>query len=167
MASEVARIENAYSYIRLSSKKQLRGTGEHRQSTRAEAICEQMGWQLSPLTFQDLGVSAFTGKNRLTGALAEFIRLAKTGKLSPNPVLILEAWDRFSRQDLDESEKAVLELLRSGVAIHIGFGNRTFTRASTKDLAARVEILVAMKGAFDYSANLSRRVKTPNLERSQ
>ena len=160
MASEVARIETAYSYIRLSSKKQLKGTGEHRQTARTQAICDQMGWQLSPQTFQDLGVSAFTGENRLTGALAEFIRLAKAGKLAPNPVLILEAWDRFSRQDLDESEKAVLELLRSGVAIHIGFGNRTFTRASTRDLAARVEILVAMKGAFDYSANLSRRVKS-------
>lgn len=160
MASEVAKIETAYSYIRLSSKKQLKGTGEHRQTARTQAICDQMGWQLSPQTFQDLGVSAFTGENRLTGALSEFIRLAKAGKLAPNPVLILEAWDRFSRQDLDESEKAVLELLRSGVAIHIGFGNRTFTRASTRDLAARVEILVAMKGAFDYSANLSRRVKS-------
>ena len=153
-------IQNAYSYVRLSSKQQLRGSGVARQSTRTQAICQQKGWKLSTQTFQDLGVSAFTGKNLLKGALAEFIGLAKTGKLAPNPVLILEAWDRFSRQDIDASEAAVLELLRADVAIHIAFANRTFTAKSAKDLTARIEILVAMKGAFDYSANISRRVKS-------
>lgn len=157
---EAARIQHAYSYIRLSSKKQLKGTGEHRQATRAEDICKEKGWKLSPKTFQDLGVSAFTGKNLLTGALSEFIRLADAGSLAPNPVLIIEAWDRFSRQDIDVADNAALALLKAGVAIHIAFGNRTFTRASAKAIGARIEILVAMKAAFDYSANLSRRVRS-------
>lgn len=152
-------VENAYSYARLSSKKQLKGAGADRQMLKPEQICKEEGWILSPKSFNDLGVSAFSGRNRLKGSLGEFIKLAETGKLLPNPVLIIEAFDRFSRQDIDESEGAIIDLLKSGVAIHVGFSRKTFTKDSTKSLADRIEILVAMKQAFDYSNNLSKRVR--------
>lgn len=156
---EAAKIQNAYSYVRLSSKKQLTGAGIDRQTQKAEQICREKGWTLSKKTFQDLGVSAFTGKNLLKGDLALFIRLASEGKLEPNPVLIVEAFDRFSRQDINESESAFLDLLRAGVAVHIAFTGRTLTRASANELSARFEILLGLKTAYEFSANLSRRVK--------
>lgn len=156
---EAAKIQTAYSYVRLSSKKQLIGAGVDRQTQRATQICREKGWTLSKKTFQDLGVSAFTGKNLLKGDLAMFIQLADERKLEPNPVLIVEALDRFSRQDIAESEPAFLDLLRAGVAVHIAFTGRTFTRASANDLSARFEILAGLKAAYEFSSNLSRRVK--------
>ena len=152
------QIQNAYAYSRVSSKKQLAGSGIERQAGRPENICEQFGWTLSDLTFTDYGVSAFKGTNRLRGDLATFIQLAQDGKLLPHPVLILEAWDRFSRQDIDESEKAIMDLLKTGVAIHIAFSGQTFTKASTVSIGDRVSILIACKAAFEYSSNLSKRV---------
>lgn len=84
-------IENAYSYVRLSSKKQVvKGAGAERQLAKPESICQLNGWTLSTDTFSDLGVSSFHGLNRLKGALGEFIKCFEGGKLLPNPVLIIE-----------------------------------------------------------------------------
>jgi len=96
--------------------------------------------------------------------------LARAGKLAPYPCLVLESLDRFSRQDLDESEPAVMDLLKSGVAIHIKFSGQTFTRASTVELGDRIVIMVALKAAYNYSQQLSERVtaaKNRKLERLQ
>jgi hypothetical protein len=95
--------------------------------------------------------------------LAIFIELAKEKKLGDFPVLIIEQFDRFSRQDIDESEPAILDLLKTGVDIHVAFTNKTFTKESTKDLASRIEILLSLKAAFDYSENLSKRIKSANV----
>lgn len=153
-------MKTAYSYVRLSSKRQRKGTGEQRQLARPSEICKEKGWELSKKTFKDLGISAFTGKNRLKGDLANFIQLAKDGALAPEPVLIIEDFSRFSRQDIDESEPAILNLLRLGVDIHVAFSNKTFTKEATKDLVSRIEILVCLKAAHDFSANLSKRLKS-------
>jgi hypothetical protein len=151
-------MKTAYSYVRLSSRRQVAGSGAERQLSRPSAICKQHGWTLSKQTFQDLGVSAFTGENRLKGDLSAFIQLAKEKRLAKHPVLILEAFDRFSRQDIDASEPVLLDLLKSGVDIHVAFSGKTFTSESTKSLADRIEILVALKSAYEYSANLSKRI---------
>ena len=158
--TEIKEIKNAYSYVRLSSKKQLGDdkSGEARQMAKPQSIADANGWTLSNQTFSDLGVSSFKGQNRLKGNLGLFISLAQKKALLPHPVLILEAFDRWSRQDIDESESALMDLLKMGVAVHVGFSNKTFTRASTTSLADRVEILVALKAAHDYSKNLSERV---------
>ena len=156
-------MKTAYSYVRLSSKRQTKGSGEQRQMARAIEICEENGWTLADKTFSDLGVSAFTGSNRLKGDLGNFISLAKKHQLGDSPILILEQFDRFSRQDIDESEPAILDLLKSGVDIHVAFTGKTFTRESTKDMLSRIEILVSLKAAFDYSANLSKRIKGANV----
>src|SRR4051794_17425362 len=109
----LAAIENAYAYSRVSSTRQLSGSGIARQRGTPEEICEQHGWKLAEETFSDLGVSAFKGTNRFSGALSTFIQLAKAKRLKPNPVLILEQWDRFSREDIDESEHAIIDLLKT------------------------------------------------------
>ncbi|MEI9864027.1 MAG: recombinase family protein [Limisphaerales bacterium] len=153
-------MKTAFSYVRLSSKKQIKGTGAERQLEKPQAIADANAWELSKRTFSDLGVSAFKGDNRLKGDLSIFIQLYKSGKLPKESVLIIEAFDRWSRQDIDESEPALLELLKLGCDIHIAFGNKTFTKDSTKKLGDRIEILISLKAAFDYSENLSKRIKS-------
>lgn len=157
---EREQIQNAYSYIRLSSKRQTANDkgGIDRQNEGFRQVCERYGWIAQEQTFADLGVSAFSGANRLKGELAEFMQLAVNGKLAPHPVLVLESLDRFSRQDIDDSEPAVMEILKAGVAVHVKFTGQTFTRASTVDLGDRIQIMVALKAAFNYSQQLSERV---------
>lgn len=154
-------MKNVYSYIRLSSQAQLADgkTGVVRQLDRAKAICDaNPDWHLCSQSFADLGVSGFSGKNILQGNLGKFITLAKDKKLLPNPLLLIEQFDRFSRQDIDESEPTIIELLKSGVDIHVAFINKTFTHQSTKSLGDRIEIMIALKSAHEYSSNLSKRV---------
>lgn len=158
-------MKTAYSYVRLSGTGQISGDGKARQLSKPESICEAQGWTLSKQSFSDLGVSAFRGKNRLKGDLATFIGLARDKRLAKHPVLILEAFDRFSRQDIDESEAALLDLLKTGVDIHIAFSGKTFTKESATSLVDRIEILVSLKSAFEFSSNLSKRVKSAKAKK--
>ncbi len=105
----------AYSYIRLSTAKQLKGHGAERQREAIEKACVEHGWTLSNETFRDLGVSAWKGSNASTGALAQFIELARSGGVEPDSVLIVESIDRLSRQEVDKSLRLMLELLETGV----------------------------------------------------
>lgn len=154
------QIKNAYSYIRLSSKKQTDAdkSGIDRQLDNFKIVCERYGWMPQTQTFKDLGVSGYDGSN-FQGQLGEFMKLAKDGKLAENPVLVIESLDRFSRQDIDSSEPAVINLLKAGVALHIKFTSQTFTKASTVELGDRIVIMVALKSAYTYSQQLSERIK--------
>src|SRR6516225_4808737 len=73
------RITTAFSYVRFSSKKQEQGDSRRRQTDgRAAAYCKRRGWALSPQTYEDLGVSAFKGKNALVGNLGEFLKAVRS-----------------------------------------------------------------------------------------
>jgi DNA invertase Pin-like site-specific DNA recombinase len=87
-----------YSYVRLSSSEQRTGLGAGRQTKLAEDYAKAHGLTLSPETFHDLGLSAFTGKHRTHGALARFVALVEQGKIPRGSVLGLDSLDRFSRE---------------------------------------------------------------------
>jgi DNA invertase Pin-like site-specific DNA recombinase len=60
----------AYSYLRFSTPEQMKGDSFRRQSTKAQEYASTHGLDLDDtLTFQDLGVSAFRGKNAEAGQL--------------------------------------------------------------------------------------------------
>lgn len=153
-------VENAYSYRRISRSSQSKGVGLNRQDDNAVAVCKEKGWTLVPKTLVDLGYSASKGENlfRLDAALKWVIDASISGKLLPNPVLIIDDFSRFSRLDIDQSEPQFLDLLRAGVAIWNNFNKRLYTKASTKDAMARIEIILGFKMAFDYTDNLSKKV---------
>lgn len=159
MNNEQQQIENAYSYVRLSSKGQTFKSGAERQLSKPEQICKEMGWKLCNQSFQDLGVSGWKGDNIFKGALSEFIALNKQKKLLPNAVLLIEQWDRISRQNLIESESVVLDLLKSGIAIYVSFSRQLFTKQSCNSLPDRIAIMLSLQQAHDYSENLSKRIK--------
>src|SRR6516225_502903 len=64
----------AYSYIRFSTPEQAKGHSLQRQAEAAQAWAAQHKVKLDDeLTFEDRGVSGFTGANRETGALGVFL----------------------------------------------------------------------------------------------
>src|SRR5437867_425154 len=93
----------AYSYIRFSSRQQAEGDSLRRQTEKAEDYCQRKGWTLdASLTLRDLGVSAFRGDNALLGNLGVFLAAVKKGTVPAGSVLIVESFDRLSRQGIDE-----------------------------------------------------------------
>jgi DNA invertase Pin-like site-specific DNA recombinase len=78
----------AYSYIRFSSEPQAWGDSRRRQTAAATRYARQNDLALDDgLTFQDLGVSAFRGRNSRTGALGAFLAAIELGVIAPGSYL--------------------------------------------------------------------------------
>ena len=88
----------AYSYLRFSTTEQLKGDSLRRQTQAARAYADTHGLDLDEaLTFRDLGVSAFKGKNVAEGALGAFLQAVDAGRVPPGSWLLVENLDRLSR----------------------------------------------------------------------
>jgi DNA invertase Pin-like site-specific DNA recombinase len=108
----------AYSYVRLSSLRQIDGFGQDRQVQRAKDYAEKHNLDLHEnTTLIDLGKSGFKGVNRREGALAGFLEAVKDAKVPSGSYLIIEALDRFSRENVMEALPEFIKLINAGVNI--------------------------------------------------
>ncbi len=70
----------AYSYLRFSTPEQMKGDSFRRQTELSAKYAEEHDLDLdTALTFADLGVSAFRGRNVSEGQLGAFLE-ADTGR---------------------------------------------------------------------------------------
>jgi DNA invertase Pin-like site-specific DNA recombinase len=106
----------AYSYVRFSRPEQMRGDSLRRQVSEAQRWAEERGLELDG-SFHDLGVSAYRGKNRTVGALADFLSLVRAGKIERGSYLIVENLDRLSREKVREALPRFLDLINAGITI--------------------------------------------------
>src|SRR5688500_15986452 len=89
----------AYSYLRFSRPEPRQGDGEHRHTVVAQEYAKHHGLELDDkLTFHDLGVSAYHGKNAKVGALSAFLEAVKIKLVEPGSYLLVENLDRISRE---------------------------------------------------------------------
>jgi DNA invertase Pin-like site-specific DNA recombinase len=148
----------AYSYIRFSSAEQSKGDSLRRQKTLAEEYAVKHGLHLdSELTFRDLGISAFTGKNKTEGALAAFIKACKSGRVQPGSVLLVESLDRLSREQVRKALRQLLELIDDHrIEVHTLADNRVYGPGTqTEELIISI---VIMSRANEESERKSQRV---------
>ena len=149
----------AYSYVRFSSLKQEEGDSLRRQTEATEAYCKRKGWNLSTKTYRDLGVSAFRGKNALVGNLGEFLRAVKAGAVKPGSVLIVESFDRITRQGIDDGYDLVKSILKADITIVTLLPEREFDAGATKSLSkGALEIQLILERAAEESEMKSRRL---------
>jgi DNA invertase Pin-like site-specific DNA recombinase len=87
-----------YSYLRFSSKGRSEGDSRRRQLKAAHDYCRTRGLKLETTTFEDLGVSAWKGKNFTEGALGAFLRAADDGLIERDSRLLVEHLDRVTRE---------------------------------------------------------------------
>lgn len=97
----------AYSYTRYSSKAQRDGDSLRRQLKAAMDWAEERPDIELDTTMRDLGVSAFKGEHRVKGALASFLKRVENGEIARNSYLLVESFDRLSR----ETETIAINLL--------------------------------------------------------
>jgi len=153
-------VPTAYSYIRFSSKSQADGDSLRRQTERAEGYCLRRGWKIdTTLSLPDLGVSAFRGKNALLGNLGRFLEAIKQRRVTPGSVLIVESFDRLSRQGIDEGYDLVKGILKAGVRIVTLSPEREFDIEATKGLSkGALEIQLILERAAEESERKSDRI---------
>lgn len=106
-----------YSYVRFSHKKQELGTSFARQSDIQHFVEKHN--LIVDTKLEDLGVSAFRGKNSQKGQLGDFIDLVENGLIEENSILLIENFDRLSRQKVIKSTQIFINLLNRGVDIAV------------------------------------------------
>jgi len=115
-------MKKCFMYYRVSSDKQLGGTGIERQEENLRAyvkrlnLCSQMDVPL-PIELSDPGVSAFKGLNMSEGNLGKWMKEVATG-IHDGSLLVLESIDRFSRQNPFTVMKYLSTLDEHDISIH-------------------------------------------------
>ena len=89
----------AVSYLRFSNIKQAAGGSEDRQVDLTDVYCEKENLQLVE-RFHDLGKSAYKGKHRKQGRFGDFLKAVRSGEIPGGTVLIVESFDRLSREEV-------------------------------------------------------------------
>lgn len=140
-----------YSYIRFSSKQQEKGTSVLRQRGLAEDWCAKNNGVLdTTLNMQDLGVSAYKGKNlEDTAALGMFLKAMESGKVAKGSYLLVENFDRLTRKDVDTAYQLFRQLLLGGVNIVTLQDGRVFTRESLTNFTDIIIAILTMSRAHE------------------
>lgn len=154
-------MKTAFSYVRFSRPEQLKGDSLRRQVEATKAFCERHGLTLDEsLTLQDLGVSAFRGKNAVEGSLKTFLVAVEAGTVPKGSTLVVEALDRLSRNEILEALPLFLGILKSGIAIATLInGDRIYTKESvTQNPFELVMVISELVSARGESVRKSERV---------
>lgn len=150
----------AFSYLRFSRAEQLEGDSLRRQTAAARDYAERNGLDLDDsLNLQDLGVSAFRGKNATEGALAAFIEAVDGGKVPVGSYLLVENLDRLSRDKIMPALNRFSALLEKGVNVVTLTDGKVYTADSLNNLPDLMLSLLVMSRAHDESAMKSQRLR--------
>lgn len=145
----------AYSYIRFSTKDQLQGDSLRRQTELSQGYCEEHGLTLVE-KYQDLGHSAFKGNHAATGALAEFLSLVQSNQIKAGSYLLVESFDRLSRENTQVALSRFIDLTQSGIVVVTLSDQKVYDKHSdTMDL---MYSLMIMGRAHEESQIKSKRL---------
>lgn len=148
----------AYSYVRLSTKRQILGDGLRRQLESSRKYAEENNLLLQETTFSDLGISAFDKSNVTKGALRAFINAVESGKISRGSFLIVENLDRLSRSDAMDAMDLLGRLIRLGIRIvPLGLG-LVLDEKSIKDPGVLLCVVNSFVRANEESTVKSKRI---------
>lgn len=152
----------AYSYLRFSTPEQMNGDSFRRQTALAQEYCSQAGLTLdTSVTYSDLGVSAFRGKNAETGRLAEFLEAVKSGLVQGGSYLLVESLDRVSRQAARKALRVLEAICDEGITVVTLNDCKQYTReALDSDPMALIMSLLVFIRANEESVMKSRRLKS-------
>lgn len=151
MNSKPINRPRAYSYIRWSTVLQGTGDSNRRQIQMAVDYAEKHGLDLvSEDIIRDEGLSGFTGKNLTDGALGQFIRAVEAEKISKGSYLLVESFDRLSRQMVDTAVELFLKITRHDIVL-VTLADQTEYRKPV-DMTKLIMSIVYMSRAHEESA---------------
>jgi DNA invertase Pin-like site-specific DNA recombinase len=151
----------AFSYLRFSTAEQAAGDSRRRQMAMAEKYAAEHHLRLdASLSFRDLGVSAFRGKNAKEGALRAFLEAIEHNLVPPNSFLLIESLDRLSRDRILAAQSLFLQIVQAGVTIVTLVDQRSYSLEGLNQNPLDLVIsLVSMMRANEESETKSRRIR--------
>lgn len=151
----------AYSYTRFSTPEQRFGDSARRQMAAAEEYARRHELDLdTSLTFNDLGVSAFRGRNLAEGGLGEFLAAVVLGVVEKGSYLIIENLDRLSRQAGRKALNTLNALVDAGITVVTTSDGKAYTSKSLdEDPFALMGALFTFVRAHEESLVKGRRVR--------
>ncbi|MDA9529802.1 resolvase [Bradyrhizobium sp. CCBAU 25338] len=141
----------------MSTDLQLKGDSLRRQREASRKYAERHGLELvEDDRWHDIGVSAYSGKNIASGRFGEFLEAVRAGEIERGSYLLLESFDRMSRQEPMVALKPFMEIVEAGLILVTLDDERVFTgKISFEDLIISI---AKMSRANEESARKSDRL---------
>lgn len=151
----------AYSYVRFSSKKQELSDSKRRQIDAARKYASAHGLVLSEDTFEDLGISAYRGRNAAEGALGAFLAAVDAGHIDSSAHLLVESLDRVSRNKVNDALTLFLSIIDRGITVVSLIDQQVYSQESiAKDRGIGLIISITQFiRSHEESATKSTRIK--------
>ncbi|MGL1921327.1 MAG: recombinase family protein [Hyphomicrobiales bacterium] len=149
----------AYSYLRMSTKSQISGDSLRRQTEMSINFAKKHGLLLADENiYSDMGISAFRSKNIETGSLGELLELIKFNKVSKGSYLLIESFDRLSRDKVMVALGGFIDILNAGVNIVTLIDEQVYFADDVEPMQLMVSITImarAYEESFSKSVRLS------------
>lgn len=158
----------AYSYVRMSTRKQLRGDSLRRQLDRSRAFADEHSLLLDD-SLQDLGVSAWKGRNFKHGALGRFLAMVESGEIPKGSYLLIESLDRLSREAVPDALTLFMAIINAGIVIAtLGEDRQIYSRERLNgDWTKLIIGLAVMSRGHEESQTKSERVSAANRRKRE
>ncbi|MFA0038199.1 recombinase family protein [Vibrio chagasii] len=148
----------AISYARYSSQGQDNNDSLRRQAEIFELAVKSTGAVATNIQLVDEAKSGFKGEHIKAGSLGAFIEQLETMSFSQRPILFIEKWDRLGRQKNSITQDVLNKLLKH-VDVYDCSDGQLVTQSTENDLGASIMLLVKIHAAWQYSKNLSDRIR--------
>jgi DNA invertase Pin-like site-specific DNA recombinase len=147
------------SYIRFSRLEQLKGDSLERQQ-EGERWAAELGLTLNE-NLRDLGLSAYHGTHREKGDLGTYLRMVEKGEIPRGRVLMVEDFDRLSRERVLDALMQFLALIHAGIVVATSIDRQIYSlEIINNDWTKLIHSLSKMSRAHDESAMKAGRVAT-------
>jgi len=163
------RATKAYSYLRFSTPEQQRGDSFRRQTTAAREFATRHGLDLDEsLSFEDLGISAYHGKNAAVGRLGAFLEAAKAGAIPQGSFLLVESLDRISRDGVRKAMRVLEDICGAGMKVATLMDGKVYDEKALDDPIGLIMSILLFARANEESATKARRLQAAwNNKRNQ
>ncbi|NVN54293.1 recombinase family protein [bacterium Scap17] len=151
----------AYSYLRFSTPEQMKGDSFRRQTKLAKDYAQKLGLTLDDHSFHDLGISAYQGKNRQTGALGIFLRAVEDEIIAEGSYLLVESLDRISRQSAHRAASVLSSICEMGINVVTLFDGRVYSAETLEqDPMTFMMAVLTFQRANEESATKAKRLRS-------
>lgn len=148
------------SYTRFSTKKQAAGDSSRRQADAAVAWCKKKGLELdNSLTFDDAGISGYSGANAKRGRMAALRQMAEDGRLEPGTYILVEAFDRITRLPMTDAQELLLGLVNAGMIVVTLTDGKEWTKRRLNNLEPFIMAILTLYRGHQESAYKSERLR--------
>lgn len=151
-------MKRAIAYLRFSSLQQVQGDSVRRQKKLIEEwLKNNSDYYLDPVTFEDLGLSAYKGQHAISGAFSEFMEAVQRGLIDEGSVLLIESLDRLSREKIGDATERLRAILKAGIDVVTLSDSTHYTRNSLDDPYSIIKAILIAQRANEESEIKSKR----------